>query len=374
MSKTVLIVGLGDIGEHVLEILVQTPGISKIIGADINEDASLRRIYSARAGGAHLGSYPKIEFIKMNVNDIDQTANQLQNLNPDVILSSVTRMTWWMAGAEVPSELFRELDEAGFGPWLPLHLTLVYKFAQALKRSGIRAPLINASYPDVVNSVLGKVGLAPVVGLGNFDLMIPEIQKVVADELGVPMRNVQVYLVADHFIVHYLGAYASTGGAPYYLRIFAYNEDVTEKFNLEELLVKANKYMPKGVNDHFIVAASAVKNILAILDDSEILTHAPGPAGLPGGYPIRLGRETVEVILPENITLDEAIKINEQAQIFDGVERIENDGTVVFTEKSAEIMREMLGYDCKILKLDECEKRAEELIKLYRAFTEKFRS
>lgn len=368
MSGKIMIIGLGDIGEHILEILVRTSGISKIIGVDINEDAALRRIYSARSGGAHLGFYPKIEFMKLDLNDIDQTENLLKDTNPDVILTSFTKMTWWMAGAQLPRDIFVKIDQAGFGPWIPLHLILVYKFAKALKGSGVDVPWINASYPDVVNRVLGKVGLAPLIGLGNMDLMIPGIQHVVADELGLPIHNIQLFLVADHFIVHHLNAYASTGGAPYFLKILMNGKDITKKFDLEKILVDANRYMPKGANDHFIVAASAVKNILAVLNDSGIITHSPGPGGLPGGYPVRLCRDSAEVILPEEITLEDAIRINEQAQKFDGIERIENDGTIVFTKKSVDIMKEMLGYDCEILKLAECENRAEELLRLYKNF------
>ena len=72
--------------------------------------------------------------------------------------------------------------------------------------------------------------------------------------------------------------------------------------------------------------------------------------------------------MPEGITLEDTISINRQAQKYDGIEEIKEDGTVVFTKKSAEIMKEMLGYDCPILKLDESENRAKELIQLYKAF------
>jgi hypothetical protein len=368
MSGCVLVVGLGDIGEHVLEVLTRTPGISRIVGTDINEESSLRRIYSARSGGAHLNFYPKVEFQRLDVNDIDQTEKMLNELVPDVIITSVTMMTWWMAGAQLPQETFEKIDQAGFGPWTPLHLTLTHKFAQALKRSGLDAPWINASYPDVVNCVLGKVGMAPLVGLGNMDLMIPGIQHAAAKKLGLPMRNIQVYLVADHFIVHHLNAYSSTGGAPYFLKIHANGRDATARLDLERVLIEANRYMPKGREDHFIVAASAVKNALAALNDSHILTHSPGPRGLPGGYPITIGRKSAEVALPEGIEKEEAIGINQQAQKFDGIDEIKKDGTIVFTQKSVDVMKKMLNYECKTLSLNECENRADELLRLYRDF------
>jgi sorbitol-specific phosphotransferase system component IIA len=277
-------------------------------------------------------------------------------------------MTWWMAGAQLPQETFEKIDQAGFGPWVPLHLTLAHKFAQALRRSGIDAPWINASYPDVVNCVLGKVGMAPLVGLGNMDLMIPGIQHAAAQKLGLPMRSIQVFLVADHFIVHHLNAYASTGGAPYFLKIHANGRDVTERLDLERVLIEANRYMPKGRDDHFIVAASAVKNALAALNDSHILTHSPGPGGLPGGYPITIGKKSAEIVLPGGIEKEEAIEMNHRAQKFDGIDEIKEDGTIVFTQKSVDIMKKMLNYECKTLSLNECESRANELLRLYRDF------
>jgi len=83
-----------------------------------------------------------------------------------------------------------------------------------------------------------------------------------------------------------------------------------------------------------------VKNILAILNDTRELTHAPGPNGLPGGYPVRLSAKGAEVVLPEELSLEEAVRINEEAQKFDGIQEIKNDGTVFFTEKAVKIMRE----------------------------------
>jgi hypothetical protein len=100
---------------------------------------------------------------------------------------------------------------------------------------------------------------------------------------------------------------------------------------------------------------------MGILFDTKQLGHAPGPNGLPGGYPIRLSAQGVEVFLPEGLTLEEAIRINNEAQVFDGVERIEEDGTVVLTDKSAGIMKKLLDYDCKSYAIKDCEAKAKEL-------------
>lgn len=370
--NSILLIGLGDIGEHILELLVRVPNVPKIYVAGRNEDACMRKVYSAVSGAVHQGFFPNVEFITLDLNNEEATTETLEKIKPDIIVSSVCIKTWWAPQASLPPEIFRKLDEAGFGPWLPFHFTLVYKLMKAFKKARINACVINCSFPDAVNAILGKLKMAPTVGVGNCDLFIPWMRKIVADKYKVSIKDVSVYLVGHHFLVHALGAYQSTCGCPYYLKIMVNDKDVTDQFDTQQLLIEANKYMPKGQDDHFIVAASTVKNIMCILNDTNELTYAPGPEGLPGGYPIRLSRKGASVYLPEEISKQDAIKINEEAQKFDGIERIEDDGTVVFTKKANEIMKELLGYKCDRLKPDESEERAKELLSTYNNFVAKF--
>jgi hypothetical protein len=365
--NSIMIVGLGDIGEHILELVSRTPGISHIYAADIAEESSLRKIYSARGGAAHQGFYPNIEFHPLDVTNIDKTAHYLTRTNPDVIISAVTLLTWWAPEAASADVDFKKLDEAGFGAWLPLHIHLMYNLMKAIKKADISAPVVNCSFPDAINAILGKVGLAPTVGIGNCDLFVPELQHLVAEKYGVSMNSVLVYLVGHHYLCHVLNSYRSPLDTPYYLKILVDYKDVTDQFDTDDLLVQANTYMPKGVKDHFLVAASAIKDAMHLLLDTNELTYAPGPMGLPGGYPVRLhsGKATVE--LPDDISLKEAVKINEESQKRDGIDKILEDGTVVFCEKTIRIMDELLGYHCEKMSLQETEERAKELLKAYKS-------
>ncbi|GAG37994.1 unnamed protein product, partial [marine sediment metagenome] len=117
-----------------------------------------------------------------------------------------------------------------------------------------------------------------------------------------------------------------------------------------------------------LTAATVVKVIRAILQDTKEIVNTPGPNGLPGAYPVRLGRELVEVVLPDDITLEEAIAINEEGNRFDGIEKIENDGTIIITDKSYRIMRDMLGYDVKKFNIRDSKEVAEQLGKAFRSY------
>ena len=119
-----------------------------------------RRTNSALLSSYQMGYNPVIEFTKVDLHDIDRTAETLNRIQPDIIYNSATLQSWWVL-AELPKEAYTALDRARYGPWLPMHLLLTYKLMLAVKKSGIDTMVVNAAFPDVVNPVLDKVGLSP---------------------------------------------------------------------------------------------------------------------------------------------------------------------------------------------------------------------
>jgi hypothetical protein len=234
---------------------------------------------------------------------------------------------------------------------------------QAVKQAGIDTYVINCSYNDCVSPVLSKVGLAPLCGGGNAGLYIPRIKQFVSKEIGVPMRDITIYLYAHH------GLASSLFTAPYLIKIYAYDRDITQQFpksKIKEFMQpfvkeRMGAWRAVPLNQH--VAAAFAKIIRAIYGDTKEVCFVTGPHGLPGGYMGRLSYEKgVEIILPNGITLEDAVKANEECgRVGDGIEQIKDDGTVVFTEKAVKIYREELGYECEELKIKESEERAKEL-------------
>jgi hypothetical protein len=371
-EKTVMIIGLGYIGNYALEFLARTPGIECIVTADVSQDG-LGKTNNAMLGAAHMGFRHEFEFIPLDLNKIDQTASILGRVRPQVILSSVTLQSYWII-SELPPPVFKRLKlECGYGPWVPMHVTLNYKLMQAVKMSGIETHVVTAAFPDATNPILGKVGLTPTVGLGNIDNFIPGIKKLVAEKKKLPETAVTIYLVGHHNLRTAIKNANEADIPPFYLGVFIDNTDVSKEFDLKDLLLKEVQFVTGWRNDSK-VASSGVKNVLGILNNTGELAHSPGPQGLVGGYPIRLSRKGAQVVLPPGITLEEAVKINEQGQVYDGIERIEDDGTVVLTDKAVQGMKEILGYGYKRIRLEENEERAKELRSLYKEAVKKYRS
>jgi hypothetical protein len=373
---TLLVAGLGELGGIALELLARVPDFAgRIVAADIAADAGRRRTNSAIQGAAQCGLYPAIEFLRVDLADLDGTVTMLRRVRPDVILNATTLASWWVRSL-LPPEIHDKLYAvgAGAGAWTAMHLALTAKLMRAVREAGLPALVVNASYPDAVNAVLHRVGLAPEVGIGNVDLAAPAIQQVAARRLGVPMREVEVRLVAHHFHSFNLLYLGHTHGVPFHLEVAHGGRNVTATLGGPQFLaaVAEEGRLPKGAAATYVVAASACRTVLGILRDSGEISHAPGPAGLPGGYPVRLLRRGVELALPPGVPLERAIALNEGGQRAEGVERIEADGTVVFTETAHAVLRDVVGVDCRGFRIDEAEQVARELGARLRELGERF--
>ncbi len=373
-KESIMIVGLGDLGGYVLEFLARVPNMPKIVAADINEDWGARKTNSALIGASQFGFYPEIEFVKLDAFDVDKTAQVLQQVQPAIIYNSMTLQSWWVI-TQLPQEAYKTIDEARYAPWFPMHFVPAHKLMQAVKKSGIRTHVVNAAFPDVVNPALANIGLCPTVGIGNIDNIVPSLRLVVSRMFKVPVRSVNVFMVAPHYASYYLGRYGSTGGASCYLKVMIDDKDYTPKVKADELyanLVPLAK-RPGGHLGHPVVASSVCKIVMGILFDTRELGHAPGPNGLPGGYPIRMGAEGVDVFLPAGLTVEEAVKINNDAQVYEGIESIEKDGTIVLTDKSAGIFKKLLDFDCKVYTVKDCPAKAKELDEKFKRWAARYK-
>lgn len=365
MKQKLMMLGVGDLAWWTLEILLRSPGFGEhveVLACDRDEEMGLRRVNSALLSASQWGAEGKVRFRRADAFQVDELAQIIDDFQPDVIFDSTTLQSWWVI-TRLPKEKYEEIDQARYGPWLPMHITLTYNLMKAIAMTRCRPKVINCGFPDVTNAVLAKRGMAPHIGIGNIDNVAPAVRMLLAHKEGVPLASVQVYMYLPHFVSYYLSRFHTAGGAPYILRLFVDGEEVTEKYDLDAFLDEATRRFRRlgGTGAHSVVGASCAKNILHVLRDTRTLTHSPGPCGLPGGYAVRIGTEKVEVALPPGLTLEEVIRVNSEAQKFDGIEAIQDDGTVVFTDRSYEIMKKLLGYDCKALKLEEAADRAQEL-------------
>ncbi|HYB85112.1 MAG TPA: NAD-dependent epimerase/dehydratase family protein [archaeon] len=361
-SETLVVTGAaGSVGHDILYYLSVTSGVGKIIAADVAEIECRSQIKEIVVSANFLGHYPDISFRKLDLFDVNATAAAIKQIDPRVICHCATLGSWWITRLLPPEEYHKV---SPLGPWLPNHLTLALNLMRAVKKAGTDTKVINAAFPDLSNVVLTKLGLMPVCGGGNMDFLCAFVRYVVSRELKIQTNDIFVYGVGHH------GAYYTARmGEPYYLKILARGEDVTDKFPHDKLrkLCYAEGFFDrpqlKGpLVNQFRVAASFLQNTLAVyFNTRELRMSVPGPNGLPGAYPCRLGQEGAEIVLPDDMTLKNAIEINETGARFDGIETVRDDGTVVYLDQNVRDMDDVLGYRCKELRISEIDERAKEL-------------
>jgi hypothetical protein len=90
--------------------------------------------------------------------------------------------------------------------------------------------------------------------------------------------------------------------------------------------------------------------------------------GLPGGYPAQVEGGRIALDLPEGLAADEAIAMNNGAARWDGIDRIESDGTVVYTSAAREAMAE-IGHQCDSVTIDDLPEQSRRLQTLYDSLT-----
>ena len=345
---TVLVVGLGDLGSRVLDVLARSPRIGRLVGSGRDADRGEARAAQCRLVAALQVGARRVEFARNDVSDIAATASLVHSFDPAVIVTAASRHTWWR----------RAVDGVPYGAWLPLQLTLVRDLVRARNESGIAAPVVCLPFPDNVGPALAPLGLAPDLGAGNVTETAAKLELLAGE--GAEAR-----LVMHHAAQRYaFPDFASLGGGevdePPWAAEVRVGREVRPDEQVRELF-HAPWPLPWGRESHDLTAAATAQIVEALLSDDPVRTHAPAPAGRPGGYPLRISAGRVALDLPASLGEDEAVAINARAARWDGLERVEPDGTLVFTEAVAEATERQLGVRVERVVPSDNDAVAEEL-------------
>jgi hypothetical protein len=371
--KKLLIVGSGDLCLNILKILAPRNAFIFHV-ASRHEVGALRLCNLVRLAALQLDVDISIRAWQMDLTEacIDQNAATLAAIKPDIIVNCASLQSWRVI-TQLPNAQFDSLDQAQLGPWLPVHLAPAYALMRAVKQSRVKAMTVNAAFPDAVNTVLDKIGLAPDVGVGNIANLVPATRCAIARLAGCDPEKVRVKMIGHHFFSHYVPRAGLPDEANFRLCYWVDGVEWTDELPLESIFNSvANDFRRLGgTHGQFLTAASAVRVIESLYALEETETHAPGPHGLPGGYPVRIGMGHVLLSLPYGITRAEAIAANQLGQRQDGIQSIRADGSVWFGREQMEVLKSTLGFYMPEMQVTDAAVWAAELIAKYKAFAEK---
>ena len=370
LKKKLLFIGAGDLCLQVLKMLVPRDAfIFYIAGRDL--DHLTRSCNLLRLGCLQLGGTCSVQPVLMDLSpgQIEQNAEILYRIRPDIIFNTAS-LHPWRAITQLPGDRYQALEPARFGPWLPMQLAPAYELMRAVRHCAVRTLTVNAAYPDAVNAVLDKVGLAPETGIGGVANLVPAVRLSIARLAMRAPEQVQVKMIAQQELSHRVALAGLPSVAHYCLRYWVDGLDCSGAFEDAVIFnaVCTHYRSLGGGNINFFNAISAIRLLENLFADDEIITHVPGPGGLPGGYPVRVGMGRVLLALPYGVPRSEAIAVNQKGQCQDGISAIQADGRVTFESEQMSVMEAQLGFSMSSMTLADVHLWAAELGRKYTSF------
>jgi hypothetical protein len=120
-----------------------------------------------------------------------------------------------------------------------------------------------------------------------------------------------------------------------------------------------------GLAYNALAAAAALPVLRAVLPGGAPLRMSlPAPFGMFGGYPVRIDGGAVTFDLPHGVDLADCVAHCDRAARGDGIERVDADGTVHFTEAAIAEITPFAPDLVEPLTLDDIDRRAERLLEL----------
>ncbi|HEU4407505.1 MAG TPA: hypothetical protein VFS43_19725 [Polyangiaceae bacterium] len=318
----VVVVGGGDLGVRVACALAAEPWVSRVVLVARRErEGAARAFFAAACGPAPVAP------AALDALETERLHELLDRERAGLIMQCASLLSpWALHGRHDPAT--RALRAAGFAAQLPAQLPIARSVARAASQCRSPAPVVNCSYPDVVNPVLAAGGLAPLAGVGNAGMIAGVARAALNARGGAGLVRV---------LAHHGHVTASMTADPSLCRGLEPRVYLGEGGAREDGLAFAGPPLASSRELNALTAAHALAVLRALAGGGpELRTSVPGPLGLPGGYPVRIAGGRLALDLPPGLPLAEATALQRRYATLDGVEAIAGDGTVTFTEAARE--------------------------------------
>jgi hypothetical protein len=294
-----------------------------VVGRNAARLAWLRTAANARA--AMFGTWVRVQEHVVLSLATDSMSAMLDKLRPRVVVNTASAQGGRVVSAQ-PDGWTRLTQQAGLGISTILQARLSLDVARAVAAVTPDAYFVNCCYPDVANGMIAAAGLPVTCGIGNVAILAHAF----AGLLGPGHGRLQ--LLAQHAALAAFRrppAERADGAAPRVWLDGLELDRVMQRFGSIQLAVEP-------VID--ISGASGVPLFLAMIDGATWHGHVPGPAGLPGGYPVVLRSHTLDLDLPPGLSREAAISWNAAFELRNGVV-VSADGRVRYTGRVEAALR-----------------------------------
>jgi hypothetical protein len=349
----VLIIGTGDMGERFAAGLAASGLVGELLLTDVSPELTAKAATVASSHDCIVRAEPLDATRQRDVEAV------LRRERPDLVVQAASLQSPW-ALTDRDDPVARAIAAAGLGLRLPLQHPALLTVMRAVHEVGYEGPVANLSLPDLTHPILQTIDLAPTVGLGNVSMQLLRVRAALRAERGLDGKLPLLRLVGHHH--HVYDVMQSTPPAhPGKGPIVWLGERAERR---DELAFMAPPIAP-GIRYNAVTAAAALPVLLALLPNADPLRWStPAPFGLAGGYPVRIANGQIDLDLPAGVELADCIAHCQQAARGDGVETIDDDGTVQFTDEARAAVVDVAPDLAEPLSLSDLERRAQRLFEL----------
>lgn len=348
MGGRILIIGVGNAGLKIADGLARSGKVDALILADISPEGG------PDIAGMLDSCYDcEVKFIELDGLQQKKVEELLHNEKPDMVVQSASLTSPWAMHGRT-DKIAKALSQAGLGVQLPAQLPILSTVMKAIREVDFNGPVANLSFPDVTHTILDRFGLAPTIGLGNVSISHLRVRAAIRKNLKHEKSFADTFplirLIAHHNQVYNVMQAKMPNDPGQCCRVYLGEEGR----RADELAYQGYPIIP-DIDFNIITAVAALPAILALLPGAEPLRFSvPAPKALPGGYPVVISDGQVELDLPEKVDLQEVVDFHRQLTRNDGVEEVTPEGTVLFTDKAKQAVKEIDPHLCEPLTLDKC--------------------
>lgn len=316
----ILITGTGAFAARILFDLAATADTATRIAVAGRNAARLGWLATAARARAHMYGRPLL--IATYQVDLGNTA-ALKSLLADVQPAAVLQAASLQAGSVIAGQKNAWADlvaSGGLSASAVFQAVLSARVARCCAEAAPATHFVNACFPDVANTIIAAMGLPITCGIGNIQILAHAFAGALAGEAPHHLK----------LLAHYqnLAAWrrsASERAGPG-ARVWLDGTELTDVFDrFSDVLLT-----PEPVID--ISGAAAAPLLLALAHGRDWHGHVPGPHGLPGGYPVAVGRDGLALDLPGGMSPQAAVAWNLAHEQESGLV-VDGDGYARYTGK-----------------------------------------
>ncbi|MFI7643141.1 hypothetical protein [Nonomuraea sp. NPDC049400] len=312
----IVILGSGSLARSVCySLALVSPNESVVTVVSRTASSSAEVCYIADVRATLAGTAVKFRPLSLGRYSADSISSILRQTRPKLVLNCASYQSPWEK-IYSPSAWTTLMSRAGFGITLPLQAAVAIEASTAV--AGLDSPplFVNACFPDAVNPLLKALGLPVFCGVGNVALLAASLRESLR-----PDGAGRLQVLGHHWHLHTPptdadDALAWLDGMPIH--------GVGSLLRRQRATARSELNIVNGLVTALLLAG--------IVSGREMWTSLPGPLGLPGGYPVRVHGDVIELNLPEGISQSQALFLNSQWAERDGV-YVEEDGKVTFSKQ-----------------------------------------